>query len=567
MKALKIAAAVIAALVVVTAGGLAWIVNTLISGGAKDQLVAQASAALGAPVGIDYYSIDFGSLLQLRPGLTVKGLTVGSPQGFRGQLLVADQVAVRLDLNDALQRKVHVTLMEVRSPRILVQIPAEGPSNLEALVAQSSRSTGRAAPANASPEPIEVRVDRIALMDGTVTVESALTPRPQAVLRALDLRLENLATGRPADLSLRGKLFDSTASTIDLSGAAGPFGGTLPLNGKVAVVLAPVELPRALLTRFLGELSSAPGPKSRLRLELALKGVLEGQLNGQGRMSFEEFLLGGTGGSDRLALGGDAPLTAVAERVLSGGPWRLQSRGAQLRLGSGQWQGNLQVNRSGEALNGAIDGVIRGVDLNQMLTSFAGLPGQLQGALTLPRFALRFAGKTPAQIQASLAGDGELQVTKGQARALDVLSAVESALGGKSNAPKGSFEELSTTFTIRSQVMQLTGLRLRAPGVSVTGGGTIGFNEALNLQLQTQITDAAASALGSVAGRYLGDPIALAVNVGGTVSNPQVKPEMRGLVKNAALGVADRLLKDAPDDSAAGAVKGILGGLFGRKKK
>jgi uncharacterized protein involved in outer membrane biogenesis len=318
------------------------------------------------------------------------------------------------------------------------------------------------------------------------------------------------------------------------------------------VQLALAEFPIEQRRRLLGELASAPGPDSRVVLDLALKGDLYKTLNGTGAIDFSQFFIGSNQAS-RLALSGKAPLEMRLEDTLSGGPAEIESRNATLKLGSGEWAGNLKVARKGDTLTGGIDGAVRGVDVNQMLTSFANSPDVMYGTGTIPRFQIAFSGANSAELQRSLNGNGSLNVSNGRFKGLNVLATIERALGGRPTGT-GEFSSFTTNFSIRNQALQLTGIEATGPGINITGQGTVGFNEALNITLQSSLSGAAGDLLKARTGGIVSS-VTVPVTITGTVSNPQVRPNIAGLAKSAA------------KDAVTGAVGNVLGGFLGRGKK
>jgi uncharacterized protein involved in outer membrane biogenesis len=276
-------------------------------------------------------------------------------------------------------------------------------------------------------------------------------------------------------------------------------------------------------------------------LDLALQGDLYKVLNGSGAMEFSQFLIG-PDRANRLALAGKAPLTLRAEDALSGGPLDLSSQNATLKLGAGQWTGNIQAARRGETLSGSIDGNVRGVDINQMLTSFAKSPDVMYGTATVPRFQITFSGSNAAALQRSLNGNGSLNVANGRFKGLSVLAAIERALGGQPTGT-GEFAAFATNFAIRNQTVQLSDIAVSGPGLNISGQGTIGFDESLNISLQSTLTGAAADLLKARTGGFVSN-VRIPVTIAGTVSAPLVRPNVGGIAKNAATETIGNVLNN-----------------------
>ncbi len=377
-------------------------------------------------------------------------------------------------------------------------------------------------------------------------------PNPQPTLKSVELTLSDIAPGKACKIDLTNKLFESANSSFKLNGSIGPFNtaGQLPLDAKTEIVLALAEFPKEVMQRSLGELAAAPGPDSRVQLDLALAGDLYKTTNGKGKAGFSKFLIGG-GKANRLDLSGSTPLEIRAEKLISAQEIDIQANNANLKLGSGAWNGNLEILRKAGSLHGAINGAIRSVDVNQMMTSFAGSPDKVFGTLTVPKFALNFAGDSSTAIQRSLRGQGNLAIDNGRFKGLSVLASVERALGGADSKATGEFARFQSNFAIANQVIQLNGIDVAGPGIAINGQGTVTFQEALNFSLQSKITGNAAQALRARTGGIMAGDLVVPVTVAGNLDNPQVRPEIKGLMKSAATS----------------AIQGVLGGFLNRKKK
>lgn len=552
MKGWKLGLAVVAGIFVVAIGVLAYLVNSALSGGAKGQITAAATKALGTKVDFESYGLDFASLLRLKPAANIKRLVIANPPGFSNRnLLEAAEVSAQLDLSAAMSKKIEVTTLEIVAPKVLVETGADEKSNLAALLANLQKPKAQTAAATSDPSSAtEVSIARIALAHGEVALASAAKPDPKIFLRDLNLSLDNLAPAKSCDLTLATQLFEAGSSSFKLAGKAGPFNAKgLPLDGKAQVSLALSEIPEAIRKERLGDLMADPGKDARIDLDLALGGDLESALQGTGQLKVAKLLIG-PGQQGRLALSGTAPLAIRVIEPLSGGEAELRSDKATFALGSGQWNGNLLMQRKGSILNGGINGGIQNVDVNQMMTSFAAAPNKVYGTLAIPQFDLKFAGSSPEELQRSLAGQGRLTIANGRFQGLSVLSAVEAALGGKSSSD-GTFAQFSTNFGIQKQIISLTGISATGPGVQVGGQGTVSFNKALGFTLQSRLTGATADRLRGLTAGVLSGDLVVPVQIAGTLDNPQVRPDTKGLMKSAA----------------SSAVQGILGGFLGRKKK
>lgn len=556
MKIWKTVAIGVVLVLVIAAGVIAYFVNSVVSGGAKDQLLSAASQKLGTKVDLKSYSMNLGSLLRLKPAITLTGLTVANPSGFsQRNLLEAQEVAANLDLSAVMQKRVAITSLDILAPKILIESNAEGKTNLEKLLKGAEpgppqqaipvQQASTAAPPTSSGGT-DISVGKITIDKGEVTLISATKPQPQIMFRDLNLTLANLTPTSPCDIDLTTQLFEAGSSQFKLAGKAGPLGGTaLPIDAKANVGLPLAEIPAKARQEYIGELAADPGKDSRIDAEVALKGDLYQTTEGPGQIKIANYLIGASQ-QGRLTLNGTAPLAIKAVDLISGDEVELRSQKATFQLGSGHWQGDLSLLRKAERMSGGINGAIQNVDVNQMLTSFAGTPNKVYGTLAIPQFNLTFAGQDPKDLQRSLAGQGRLTITNGQFKGLSVLAAIERALGGTASSTDGAFAQFATNFGIQKQVISMNQIAVEGPNININGQGTVGFNEALNFNLQSRLSGQTAESLKGLTRGFVSGDLIVPVQIAGTLDAPQVRPNTKALAQNATKsavqGVLDKFL-------------------------
>lgn len=557
MKLIKYILGALVVLVLVVAGAGAWLINAALSDDGRARLVAEASKALGVPVGLKGLDADIGALLRLKPSVVFSGLTIANPPGFSsGNMLEADRVTAAIDFSAVLDKKIRLTAATIQDPRIVIESAADGRTNLSTVLdgLKTKAAADPAASSSAASESTtELRVDRVDLVGGTVLLAPRPGQPPRQTLRDLTIRLSDFVPGQPFKLQLSTKLYDSPNSSLDLSGMLGPLaGGALPLDAKASINLALAEIPAPVRMENLGDLAADPGAQSSAALVFTLKGNLSKSAQGTGQLTLKQLQIGPKGTEGRLELSGQAPLTFSTRQLLAGGPVELRTQKASLQLGSGKWDGGLHLISRRGALAGTLDGAIEGVDINQMLSSFAGSPGKMFGTLSVPLFSLRFSGKGADALQKSLTGGGHLDIDKGRVKGLNVLASIERALATSSTtSPNGEFALLSTDFAVENSNIRLSAINLSAPGMTMEGSGTIAFTTALNFALTSRLTGNTAEALRArTAGLMAGD-LRVPLRIDGTLDAPQVHPEVKAMAKSAAVG----------------AMKGILNNFFGSKQK
>ena len=230
---------------------------------ARRLLLAQLEAYLGRPVEIA--AVDYSLL---RPGLTVRGLVVASPEGFDRPFARAALVEVELGLRGGWQRiKLNVRRVEVSEPEVNVLLAADGSSNLPSFGAAAGEGGGR----------LEVRLGTVVVHHGLLRLSDLEIP--------LDLEARQVwgqLTGPPGPLNAAGReptfAFQGLAEkvTTTLPGAV-PYTGALTVRGTVTKGRADLEAGRLtgpdLAAHFNGHVDWA-GERAEARVEIDADGAL-----------------------------------------------------------------------------------------------------------------------------------------------------------------------------------------------------------------------------------------------------------------------------------------------------
>ncbi len=139
-------------------------------------------------------------------GLTLRGLRVGPPDGFREDLLRLDELRLAYDLSGLPLRRLRIDALALVRPSLTLEARA-GRTNLDAVLAHLS--AGRPPEPEVPPAPID-RTGPLLPLDldvGGVRVEDLQLRRvgdgPQALLSGLDLGLDAEAGRRRIDARLR----------------------------------------------------------------------------------------------------------------------------------------------------------------------------------------------------------------------------------------------------------------------------------------------------------------------------------------------------------------------------
>ena len=175
MKAVKvilIVVAVLVALMVVLVGAGIYFTNRYLQTPAfKQQALQTARGELGADVAINELQVSLFS------GVVLRGVVIGNPQGFSGNLLTADAFVLRYRLLPLLRRRVEIEQLSVDKPIVTLAQNDKGEWNYEkvgAPEAQAKSTNAVAPPATtekpAQAVPMDVVLSKLAITQGEVSM-------------------------------------------------------------------------------------------------------------------------------------------------------------------------------------------------------------------------------------------------------------------------------------------------------------------------------------------------------------------------------------------------------------
>lgn len=541
---IAVVSVIAAGLVLMLAAGL--VAKSLVSGAAKDRLVSSLADAAGVPVSVASADFDLAQWFRLKPAISLEDVAIGNPAGFRAKhLLEAKRMSAQIALWPLLRKRVQVRSIAIDQPRIFVESDGQGATNIETFVKRLSK--GAKTGTGTSPDPPGATGGGLAI--DALHVTAGEIDFSGTSIREIDLQVAGFSAGQSCRLELTAALFGGANSRLHLQGQVGPFAAdSLPLDGKLSVVISPAEIPPALRKKQFGDLLGAPGPKGRASLEASVKGDLYGAVAGPAKLVLSDILIG-KDEKHLMPLTGEAPLAFSATRLMSNPTFDLKVPGASLRLGKGEWTGSSEVRIRGSMMSGAGRGAIRNVEINELLSNLTTAEGKIQGRLEVPSYSVRFAGKDADEIRNSLDGSGKLSVREGRIAALDLLASIQNALGSpRQEAVAGAkgatpFTSLTTDLSLGQRKLGLSQIVLDSPALRVTGAGAIGFDHTLNFNLDARVTGGLAQVVNRLARRDQAGEASVPLVVGGTIDSPQVRPSVSRLATGFAEGLVNSLFK------------------------
>jgi AsmA protein len=213
---------------------------------------------------------------------------------------------------------------------------------------------------------------------------------------------------------------------------------------------------------------------------------------------------------------------------------------SRIALYKGTGQGKVTVD--GAAASPAISEsfTLQNIDVGPLLRDAAGMD-QLSGTGSLD-MSVAGHGKSQRDIMASLSGKGSLALDKGALKGIDMLAAVKSAAatlaGGSSQT---NFTTLTATYAISSGILKNNDLKMNAPGLPVTGAGTVDLPRR---RVDYKLTPKIAGSL------------SVPVDITGPWDDLAYRPDLAGLANQG--GALQNLIKNP---SNLDKLKNLLGGV------
>ena len=302
MKTVKIISIIVAVLIVLVltlvGAGIYFTNRYLQSPAFKEKVLKTARAELGADVRIDGFQASLFS------GVELRGVTIGNPAGFAGNLLTADAFILRYRLLPLLSRRVEIEQLSLDRPVITLAQNDKKEWNYESIGAKGSATNPTPTEVKPTPvtptksetaAPLDIVLSKLAITQGTV---SLVSDKDKAIVKleginfssAVSLIDNKLAgTGKAGidKINLADALFVEKVATSVTLGSDGvklaPLSGKFAdgtLAGDLAVKLSDgfkytvnLQVKDADVAKFLQEAGTKPVMSGKLTAATALAGT------------------------------------------------------------------------------------------------------------------------------------------------------------------------------------------------------------------------------------------------------------------------------------------------------
>jgi AsmA protein len=185
------------------------------------------------------------------------------------------------------------------------------------------------------------------------------------------------------------------------------------------------------------------------------------------------------------------------------------------------------------------------VDVDTLVNAFTSSKEVLKGRLN-GDVALGGAGLSSDALKKSLTGTGTVQVKEGELPWLNLINRLVQALGGKKwGTEKTTFDDLSSSFTIKNGMVSVPNLLLSEKDTALKLWGDIGLDSTLKLEGEAHLPPSVTKDLPEKGWRFFADDkgrLTIPFTLQGALKNPKVGISPR-LIEQGVKGVLEELMK------------------------
>jgi len=492
-----------------------------------------------------------------RVGARVAGFAVLDDPAFgSGPFASLSSLDVGVKLIPLLSSKVEVEEITLRDPVITVIKNKNGVLNVSTIGRKGvpvPEAPSRA-PVPSTEGPLKIlamlAVDRVSIDGGKLTFRDLSAAKPtEYVLQDMELLLRDVRLGQTPSLYF-GSLVQPFNMPVKLDGTFGPLKETMDIDA-INFQLGVGKTDFTITGKAAGHdatinISSPVINTANLPIALPLKKPVD----------IKNFHL-------------------AAE--VKGQEARLNSLSLQLFDGQVTGQGKLIAGSDVPPFNGGV--AVQGVQLGSALDAVAETPVTISGTAGAD-LTLKGRGFSMPDLTKALEGTGHMAVKDGKIEGVNLLQEAMSILkvaGVTLDNPKATaFSTIETDLVIKQGIVNVQRLLMDSHDFQATGGGTIGFDQTLNLGVTLNLSQGLSQKIAgaSPAARLAlkEGRLSLPLTIGGTVQAPSYGLDMKGLT-----GAVQEQVKKKAEEAIGGLLKGttkpqdlkqqgrdLLKGLMGR---
>jgi AsmA protein len=503
--------------------------------------------------------VDIGNirLSILSGGVTVENVSISDDPSFNtGPFLKAKSLSVNLELFPLIfSRAIHVTGLTIDQPSVTLLRSQAGTWNFSTLGAsqnQTKSASAAGSSSSASSSSPDLSVQSFSLKNGTIVIGNTGGNARSHTYDQVNVKASDLSytTQFPFDLTAR----TPGNGSLKLAGKAGPLN---PRDSAATPLNASLEI-KNLDMKTTGFIDPSAG----------IAGVLDfsGTLNSDGRTATTNGKIIAT----HLQLVPAGSPAAQPVDVDYEATYELKPQTGQLR------RGNVHIGKATADLSGNFNnsGAVATVQmkLNGQNMPASDLESVLPAlGLTLPSGASLKQGTLNANLAINgpvdkLVTTGPVNLSNAKLTGFDLGSKMGSlgSLAGISKVGDTDIQTFSSDMRVAPEGIQSNNLSVVVPSIgAMTGSGTISTDHKLDFKMIAHLgRQSGSSSQPNLANAAGGGGIPFKVQ--GTTSNPEIVPDVAGLVGSYANGLKNGAIPSNSKDIGQAVDK--LGGLLGRKK-
>ena len=492
-----------------------------------------------------------------RIGASVAGFAVLDDPAFgTGPFATLSSLEVGVKLMPLLSSKVEVEEITLRQPVITVIKNQKGVLNVSTIGRKGVPVPEKPsrAPIPSTEGPLKIlallAVDRVSIDGGKLTYRDLSAAKPtEYVLQDMEVLLQSVRLGQTPTLHV-GSLVQPFNLPVKLDGTFGPLKETMDIDaidfqlgvGKTDFTI----IGKAAGNDAIVNISSPVINTANLPVALPFKKPVEIK---NLQMTAE-------------VMGQEAKLKALSFHLFDG-----EVKG----------QGKMIAGSDLSPFKGAV--AMQGLQLGPALNAVAETPVSISGTAGAD-LSLQGRGFSMPDLTKALEGTGHMAVKDGKIEGVNLLQEVASALkvAGISvgDAKATAFSTIETDLAIKQGVINVQRLLMDSHDFQATGGGTIGFDQKLNLIVNLNLSQdvsqkiSAASPVVKIAMKE--GRLSLPLTITGTAQAPAYGVDVKGLT-----GKVQEQVQKKVEEAVGGLLKGttkpedlkkegqeLLKGLFGR---
>jgi AsmA protein len=500
----------------------------------RPRLESSLTAELGRAVKVGELKLAL-----LSGGLTANDLSIDDDPAFSHSPFVrAKQLKLGVDLAPLIfSRKLNVTRLTIDQPEIALVEAVPGVWNFSnfGITSRTKPSAAAAAASDSGKTPLDLSVQLIKLTNGRLTLTRSGSGKP-IVIEQVEIGLQNFSNTSAFPFSMTGKI--AGGGTMKLDGTAGPLNATDASKTPIRASLSLNQLDLALSrlndwAPSLGGLVSLDGNTSSDGKTVRLAGKLKGEKLKLAR--------NGTPASRPVELDFALQHDLVTRSgVVSQADVHVGSAVAHLT-------GNYAEQGQSMTLKMNLTGSKMPVTELQSLLPALGIVLPAGSSLKSGTATVNLFAEGPAD---QLVTTGSLALDNATLGGFDMGSkmATIERLAGIRSGPDTQIQTLSADVRYAPEGASVQNIKLVVDGIGeVNGAGTISPQEALNFRMTATVRTSGLAAVVS------NEPIPFSIQ--GSASDPQFRPDVKGIVNDAMKG----FIKE-PEKAAGDILKGLLGG-------